>query len=64
MENTRGNEPDHKWERVNDMEDCCELNHFNVEESTIGNLQSSMEKGELSARGLVMYYLHRIARYD
>ncbi|WP_454190864.1 amidase family protein [Paenibacillus sp. Marseille-Q7038] len=46
------------------MKDGCELDHFNVEESTIGNLQAAMEKGELSSRDLIMYYLNRIARYD
>ncbi|WIV21122.1 amidase family protein [Paenibacillus polygoni] len=46
------------------MRDCYELHHVNIEESTIGNLQVAMEKGEVSSRDLVMYYLHRIATYD
>ena len=46
------------------MRDCYELHHVNIEESTIGNLQVAIEKGEVSSRDLVMYYLHRIAAYD
>lgn len=34
------------------------------EEMTIYDIQKAFEQGELTAKELVMYYLHRIARYD
>ncbi|MCM3240537.1 amidase family protein [Heyndrickxia oleronia] len=35
-----------------------------IEERTITQLQESMEKGELTSKELVMYYLYKIAKYD
>lgn len=34
------------------------------EEMTIYDIQKAFEQGELTAKELIMYYLHRIARYD
>ncbi|MBD0384401.1 amidase family protein [Paenibacillus sedimenti] len=46
------------------MKHIFELKNLNGEETTIFELQSAMERGELSSRDLVMYYLYRIAKYD
>ncbi|MEH7884299.1 amidase family protein [Bacillus sp. JJ1609] len=40
------------------------FNHFLKEELTIQNLQFAMEKGELTSRELVMFYIYRIAKLD
>ena len=37
---------------------------FLKEELTIQEIQSSMEEGKMTSKELVMYYLHRIAKYD
>ncbi|SFL21301.1 amidase [Paenibacillus sp. 1_12] len=46
------------------MEPIFGLNHLNGEEATILELQDAMNKGELTSRELVMYYMYRIATYD
>lgn len=33
-------------------------------ELTIHDIQTEMESGQLTSKELVMYYLHRIAKYD
>ena len=33
-------------------------------ELTIHDIQVAMEAGQLTSKELVMYYLHRIAKYD
>ncbi|MED2629918.1 amidase family protein, partial [Bacillus thuringiensis] len=41
--------------------------HFNPvlkKELTIHDIQTEMESGQLTSKELVMYYLHRIAKYD
>ena len=40
------------------------FNEFLKEELTIEQIQTAMEKGELTSKELVMYYLYRIAKYD
>ncbi|AZU62688.1 amidase family protein [Neobacillus mesonae] len=40
------------------------FNEFLREELSISDLQRAMENGEITAKELVMYYLHRIAAYD
>ncbi|MDW7617991.1 amidase family protein [Peribacillus simplex] len=40
------------------------FNEFFREELTINDIQKAMEKGEVSSKELVMYYLSRIAKYD
>jgi len=37
---------------------------FLQEELTISEIQMAMENGEITSKELVMYYLHRIAKYD
>ncbi|UOE94709.1 amidase family protein [Alkalihalobacillus sp. LMS39] len=37
---------------------------FFTDELTISDLQSAMDKEEISSKQLVMYYLHQIAKYD
>lgn len=37
---------------------------FFREELTIHGIQAAMENGEMTSKELVMYYLHRIAKYD
>ncbi len=37
---------------------------FLQEELTINDIQLAMENGEITSKELVMYYLHRIAKYD
>ncbi|OPH57698.1 amidase [Paenibacillus ferrarius] len=46
------------------MEDIFNIQSLNVEEATIIDLQQAIEKGELTSRELVMYYMYRIAAYD
>ncbi|MNI25300.1 amidase [compost metagenome] len=46
------------------MEHIFELKNINGEEATIIELQEAMDKGELTSRELVMYYMYRIATYD
>lgn len=40
------------------------FNKFCKEELTISDIQDAMEKGDLTSKELVMYYLYRIAKYD
>ncbi|MFJ7826496.1 amidase family protein [Psychrobacillus sp. NPDC096623] len=40
------------------------FNKFCTEELTIKEIQSAMDNGDLTSKELVMYYLHRIAKYD
>ncbi|MBT2663235.1 amidase family protein [Bacillus sp. ISL-45] len=40
------------------------FNEFYREELTINEIQSAMESGFITSKGLVMYYLYRIAKYD
>lgn len=40
------------------------FNNFLKEELTINGIQAAMENGEVTSKELVMYYLHRIAKYD
>ncbi|SDN10360.1 amidase [Psychrobacillus sp. OK028] len=40
------------------------FNKFCTEELTIKEIQSGMENGDITSKELVMYYLHRIAKYD
>ncbi|TQR19994.1 amidase family protein [Psychrobacillus vulpis] len=40
------------------------FNTFFREELTIQDIQAGMEKGEITSKELVMYYLFRIAKYD
>jgi amidase len=40
------------------------FNKFCREELTINDIQDAMEKGDLTSKELVMYYLYRIAKYD
>ncbi|RCX17716.1 amidase [Fontibacillus phaseoli] len=46
------------------MEPSFELKSLAGEELTIVKLQQAMDLGEVSSRELVMYYMHRIAKYD
>lgn len=46
------------------MEPIFGLNNLNGEEATIIELQEAMNRGELTSRELVMYYMYRIATYD
>lgn len=40
------------------------FNQFCREELSIKDIQGAMDKGDLTSKELVMYYLHRIAKYD
>ncbi|WP_397538805.1 amidase family protein [Rummeliibacillus pycnus] len=40
------------------------FNDFFKEELTVYEIQSALEKGEITSKELVMYYLSRIAKYD
>jgi len=40
------------------------FNNFFREELTIEDIQVAIENGEVTSKELVMYYLHRIAKYD
>ncbi|KAA0965014.1 amidase [Sporosarcina sp. ANT_H38] len=40
------------------------FNNCLKEELTINDIQAAMENGEVTSKELVMYYLHRIAKYD
>ncbi|BBH20522.1 amidase [Paenibacillus baekrokdamisoli] len=46
------------------MEHIFGLKNLNGEEATIFELQDAMDKGEITSRELVMYYMYRIATYD
>ncbi len=46
------------------MENLFALKYIDGEEATIFELQAAMNRGELSSRELVMYYMYRIAQYD
>jgi amidase len=46
------------------MEPIFELKKLNGEEATIVELQDAMDRGEVTSRDLVMYYMYRIATYD
>jgi amidase len=46
------------------MESIFGLKNLNGEEATISDLLAAMEKGELTSKELVMYYMYRIAVYD
>lgn len=46
------------------MEHTFELKNLNTEVATILDIQDAMNKGEVTSRELVMYYLYRIAKYD
>lgn len=46
------------------MKDPFKLNHFDVEEASIYELQNAMEQGRLTSKELVFCYLSRIAKYD
>lgn len=46
------------------MEHIFGLESINIEEITILELQDAMNRGEITARGLVIYYLYRIAMLD
>lgn len=40
------------------------FNKFCTEELTINDIQNAMDKGDLTSKELVMYYLDRIAKFD
>jgi len=46
------------------VEHTFELKNLNTEVATILDIQDAMNKGEVTSRELVMYYLYRIAKYD
>jgi amidase len=46
------------------MEPNFELKNLNGEEITIYELQKAMDRGEVTSRELVMYYMYRIGKYD
>lgn len=46
------------------MGELFELKSIDVEATTIIDIQNAMDKGDLSSRDLVMYYLYRIAQFD
>ena len=46
------------------MEHNFELKNLNGEEATILELQAAMDRGELTSRELVMYYMYRIGTLD
>jgi amidase len=46
------------------MEHIFGLKKLNCEEATILELQDAMDKGEITSRELVMYYMYRIATFD
>lgn len=46
------------------MEHNFGLKEFNSEEATIIELQDAMNRGEVTSRELVMYYMYRIATFD
>ncbi|UNK16105.1 amidase family protein [Paenibacillus sp. N3/727] len=46
------------------MEHSFGLTKLNSEEATILELQDAMNKGEVTSRELVMYYMYRIATFD
>lgn len=46
------------------METVFNLKKVNGEELTIKEIQEAMDRGDLTSRDLVMYYLYRIAQYD
>ncbi|SOC44545.1 amidase family protein [Ureibacillus acetophenoni] len=43
---------------------AIQFNEFLKEEMTIHEIQSAMEKGTITSKELVMYYLYRIAKFD
>lgn len=46
------------------MEHIFDLKTFNSDAATILELQDAMNKGEVTSRELVMYYMYRIASFD
>lgn len=46
------------------MEPNFELNELKIEEATIHELQDAMNRGDITSRELVMYYMYRIATFD
>lgn len=46
------------------MEHIFGLKKLNCEEATILELQDAMDKGEITSRELIMYYMYRIATFD
>ncbi|QGQ99185.1 amidase [Paenibacillus psychroresistens] len=46
------------------MEHIFDLKKLNSEEATIFEIQDAMDKGEVTSRELVMYFMYRIATYD
>jgi len=46
------------------MNDPFQLQHIDIEEASLLELQVAMEEGWLTSRALTMAYLSRIARYD
>ncbi len=46
------------------MNDPFQLQHIDIEEASLLELQAAMEQGRLTSRALTMAYLSRIARYD
>jgi amidase len=46
------------------MEHIFGLKKLNCEEATILELQDAMDKGKITSRELVMYYMYRIATFD